>query len=79
MSAAPPLEHWVLALESALDVPGPTDARAILDLVREVAHRLERPAGPLAAYLAGVAVGSGSRTFDEAVATIEAALPAGSG
>ena len=76
MSAEPQLEHWVAELETALGVPGPTDVRGVLDLVRQVAHRLERPAGPLAAYLAGVAVGSGSRSFTEACAAVEAALPA---
>ncbi len=31
----------------------------ILDLARDVAHRVDRPAAPVTAFLLGVAVGSG--------------------
>jgi hypothetical protein len=32
---------------------------AILDLARDVAHQVERPAAPLTCYLLGLAVGAG--------------------
>jgi len=37
------------------------DQRLILDLAREVAHRVDRPAAPLTAFLLGVAVGGGQQ------------------
>ena len=35
------------------------DVRAILDMARDVAHGVDRPAAPLTAYLLGLAVGQG--------------------
>jgi hypothetical protein len=35
------------------------DERIVLDLAREVAHQVDRPAAPLTSFLIGVAVGSG--------------------
>jgi hypothetical protein len=54
------LEQWTTAVcaELGLD-PGTADTRAVLDLAREVAHSVDRPAAPLTAYLAGIAVGRG--------------------
>jgi hypothetical protein len=53
------LDDWLTSAAAALDLPTPSsdDTRALLDLVRAVAHGVCRPAGPLAAYLVGVAVG----------------------
>jgi hypothetical protein len=39
--------------------PGSVDARLILDMARDVAHGVDRPAAPLTAYLLGLAVASG--------------------
>lgn len=39
--------------------PAAMDQSAVLDLARDVAHGVARPAAPLAAYLLGVAVGQG--------------------
>ncbi|MEU4640649.1 DUF6457 domain-containing protein [Micromonospora sp. NPDC023814] len=57
--ADPRLDDWLTGAAAALDLPTPSsdDTRALLDLVRTVAHGVCRPAGPLAAYLVGVAVG----------------------
>lgn len=54
------MQEWIEAAcaELGLD-PGTADARTILDLVREVAHQVNRPAAPLTVYLLGVAVGRG--------------------
>jgi hypothetical protein len=43
-----------LGLTSA-DVP----VRTVLDLARDVAHEVERPAAPLTAFMLGLAVGKG--------------------
>ncbi|HEX9356009.1 MAG TPA: DUF6457 domain-containing protein [Streptosporangiaceae bacterium] len=39
--------------------PASLDTKLVLDLARDVAHGVARPAAPLTAYLLGVAVGQG--------------------
>jgi hypothetical protein len=55
------LDRWTQAAcaELGLD-PADVDPRVVLDLARDVAHGVERPAAPLTAYLLGVAVGRGA-------------------
>ncbi len=57
------LQAWLRAVFAALDLdPDGAEASAtvpaVLDLVRDVAHGVARPAGPLAAFAVGVAVGA---------------------
>ena len=54
------LDEWAKAAcaELGLD-PAALDVRLVLDLARDVAHGVARPAAPLTAYLLGVAVGQG--------------------
>jgi len=54
------LQNWTQAACSELGVQA-DDAtiRAILDLARDIAHQVERPAAPVTAFLAGLAVGAG--------------------
>ena len=54
------MDRWIMAVSSDLGLdPGTADARAILDMTRDVAHNVDRPAAPVTAYLIGVAVGRG--------------------
>ena len=54
------LEDWTEVVCLEFDVPaGSVDARVILDMARDVAHQVHRPAAPLTAYLLGVAVAQG--------------------
>ncbi len=54
------VSEWVGAACAELGIDeGLADQRAILDLAREVAHQVDRPAAPLTAFLLGVAVGAG--------------------
>lgn len=62
------LDDFTEAVRAALDL-GPLDARLVLDLARDVAHGVARPAAPLSAYLLGVAVGRGADPA-QAAATI---------
>jgi hypothetical protein len=56
------LDRWVQAACAELGVdPVAVDSRLVLDLARDVAHGVDRPAAPLAAYLLGVAVGQGQQ------------------
>lgn len=53
------LQDWTEAASAELGIDQPADLGAILDLAREVAHRVDRPAAPATAFLIGVAVGGG--------------------
>ena len=55
-----PLDRWmeVVCLEFGL-AAGSIDTRRILDMARDVAHGVDRPAAPLTAYLLGLAVAQG--------------------
>jgi hypothetical protein len=55
------MQRWmeVACAELGID-PATIDERAILDLTRDVAHQVDRPAAPLTAFLLGVAVGRGA-------------------
>ena len=55
-----PLQHWLLEAAAVLAVPGEVHNALLLDLAREVAHGVARPAAPLTTYLLGVAVGRGA-------------------
>jgi Domain of unknown function (DUF6457) len=61
------LDSWTeqacaeLGLEAA-----EVDARTVLDLARDVAHQVERPAAPLTAFLLGLAVARGQPLGDAA-------------
>ncbi|HEX4833212.1 MAG TPA: DUF6457 domain-containing protein [Trebonia sp.] len=71
------LEEWMATVraELALDGDGVADLRvvqdSILDLARDAAHGVARPAAPLTAYLVGVAVGRGA-SLPEAAGRIAA-------
>ena len=51
------LDEWVQELQGALDVDAPLDVKAVLDLARDAAHTVERPAAPVTTFLAGYAAG----------------------
>jgi hypothetical protein len=58
MSSA--IDRWVMAVAEDLGVtPNPADTRTILDLTKDVAHNVDRPAAPVTSYLIGIAVGRG--------------------
>jgi hypothetical protein len=54
------LQEWTAAVGADLGLdPAVMDTGIVLDLARDVAHGVARPAAPLTAYLVGVAVGQG--------------------
>jgi Domain of unknown function (DUF6457) len=54
------LQNWTQAACAELGVEADdATVRVILDLARDVAHQVERPAAPVTAFLAGLAVGAG--------------------
>jgi hypothetical protein len=75
-----PLDQWTTDLIEALGLdPEAYDRDLLLDLTRDVAHGVARPAAPLTAYLVGVAVGAsggGAVQLQDAVRRVQALLPA---
>jgi hypothetical protein len=54
------IQEWTEAVCAELGVQADDGAvRAVLDLARDVAHQVERPAAPVSAFLLGLAVGAG--------------------
>lgn len=64
---------WIGSAAQALNIDGEIDTQTVLDVARDVAHGVERPAAPLTTYLLGVAVGRGADPA-EAAATLRALL-----
>ena len=61
------LDDWVAAASEELGLKsGDVQPKVVLDVAREVAHQVLRPAAPLTAYLMGVAVGRGADPADAA-------------
>ncbi|MFN2523312.1 MAG: DUF6457 domain-containing protein [Mycobacteriales bacterium] len=60
------LDEWAQAVADELGVARP-DTRDVLDLARDVAHGVERPAAPLTTWLAGMAVAGGADPLDVAL------------
>lgn len=63
-----PLQDWLATLLRDLGLDDAVDLRLLLDVSREVAHAVERPAAPLTTYVLGLAVArepAGGRTATE--------------
>ncbi|PZH08841.1 molybdenum cofactor guanylyltransferase [Streptomyces sp. NTH33] len=61
------LDEWISAVKDELGIELDVDIRALLDLAREAAHGVDRPAAPLTTFLVGYAAAQG-RGGPEAVA-----------
>ncbi|MFC5187404.1 NTP transferase domain-containing protein [Actinomadura harenae] len=69
------LEEWIEAVCLELGVErAELDRDLVLDLARDVAHGVARPAAPLTAYLLGLAIGRGTPPKDAATRVSEMAL-----
>ncbi|EFC82460.1 DUF6457 domain-containing protein [Parafrankia sp. EUN1f] len=77
------LDEWTARVVSVLGLaPDSVDAALVLDLTRDVAHGVARPAAPLTAFLVGLAAGRAggdSSAVRAAVDTVLALLPSGDG
>lgn len=61
-----PLDVWVRALSAELGVDaGVVDVAGLLDVARDAAHGVARPATPLTTFLLGYAVATGTVGLDE--------------
>ncbi|PRY69183.1 hypothetical protein B0I08_103391 [Glaciihabitans tibetensis] len=67
--ALPPeaLDEWVKALAARLGLdPSEVPIGVLLDVTRDVAHNVTRPAGPLSTYLIGMAAARSGGTAADA-------------
>jgi hypothetical protein len=67
------LDEWVVAVSEELGL-GPIDSKAVLDLARDVAHGVARPAAPLTCLLVGLAAGS-AEDLDAVIERVRGLLP----
>lgn len=52
--------RWVELVTTELGVPAPQGLSTILDVAKDAAHSVERPAAPVSTYLLGYAVAQGA-------------------
>jgi hypothetical protein len=67
------LDEWIREVSLELDI-GPIDATAVLDVARDVAHGVARPAAPLTCLLIGLAATSVD-DLDAVIDRVRALLP----
>jgi len=72
MTDSSELGAWAARLAARLGLPPEdVDVPAVLDLARDAAHAIARPAAPVTAYLVGIAVGRGASPAGAAAAARE--------
>ncbi|HYO20707.1 MAG TPA: DUF6457 domain-containing protein [Dermatophilaceae bacterium] len=62
---------WINAVSAQLDLPADVNVDVVLDVARDAAHGVERPAAPVTTFLLGMAV-AGGMDVNEAAAKIQA-------
>lgn len=71
--ADPMLDDWTTALCAELDLSADVDVAALLDLARDAAHNVARPAAPLTTFLVGLAAGRAGGTSADIQSAIDTA------
>jgi hypothetical protein len=69
------MDDWTAQVRAALDLAPahPDEHKLVLDIARDVAHGVLRPAAPVSAYLLGLAVGRGADPVASAAVITELA------
>ena len=67
------LSRWVDELCVALQLDATVDRDLVLDLARDAAHGVARPAAPLTTFLVGLAAGRRGGSADDVAAAAETA------
>lgn len=71
------LDEWLAAAAAELGLDGETvDIATVLNVARDVAHDVARPAAPLSTFLLGIAVGRAASDPEAALKEQAAALTA---
>ncbi|MGW1762602.1 NTP transferase domain-containing protein [Streptomyces sp. NPDC002073] len=60
------LDEWMTAVKTELGIDLDVEIPALLDLARDAAHGVARPAAPLTTFLVGYAAGQGGLSLEEA-------------
>lgn len=68
------LHDWIDELMDALDIEAEIDEGLILDVARQAAHRVQRPAAPISTFLLGWAAGQQGANPEELEALAARAL-----
>jgi Domain of unknown function (DUF6457) len=68
------LTTWTDQLVDALGIELEVDVEAILELARDAAHAVERPAAPLTTFLVGYAAGVRGGSVEDVADCIEIAV-----
>jgi hypothetical protein len=69
MSGMTTVDDWVAAVKDALGITDDVDVTLVLDVAREAAHGVARPAAPVTTFLLGMATARGGDP-DQLAATI---------
>jgi Domain of unknown function (DUF6457) len=67
------LQEWTDALAQRLGVDLDVDLRLVLDLARDAAHNVERPAAPVTTFLVGYAAAKAGGTSQDVVQAADVA------
>lgn len=67
------LPQWSTQLSQALGIGPDVDIKTVLDLARDAAHQVERPAAPLSTFLVGYAAGLRGGSADDIAACVAVA------
>lgn len=62
------MDKWVTAVKAELGLTADVDVALILDVAKDAAHGVQRPAAPVSTYLLGLAVGEGADPAEAAAA-----------
>lgn len=58
------MDEWIAAVCRELEISPDVDVPALLDIARDAAHAVERPAAPVTTFLAGWAIAQGADPQD---------------
>ena len=68
------LQEWTDEVSAALALESSTDIDLMLEIAREAAHAIERPAAPLTTFLVGLAAGRAGGTEADVRAAAETVM-----
>ena len=60
------MQAWIDAVCAELNLPSDVNVDLILDVARDAAHNVERPAAPVTTFLLGILVGRGMGVIEAA-------------
>ena len=67
------LDDWIAALSAELGIDVDIDMHLLLDVARDAAHAVERPAAPITTFLVGYAAGRAGGSPADVVAASDTA------